>query len=98
MHPLLLTLLLFDEIFTHPISLSITVMFMGTFSITLSIVIIDPQKSTILITNGPNCIHFHFITHYWADKVFITQFLAAICPNFHYPFITAESKQLLDFQ
>ena len=49
MHPLLFTLLI-DELFTHSISLSITVMFMGTFSITLSIVIIDPQKSTIPIT------------------------------------------------
>ena len=50
------------------------------------------------ITNDPNFIHFHFITHYWEDKVFITQFLAAICPRFHYQFITAESKQLLDLQ
>ena len=49
MHPLLFTLLI-DELFTHSISLSITVMFMGTFSITISIVIIDPQKNTIPIT------------------------------------------------
>ena len=100
MHPLLLTLLI-DELFTHSISLSITAMLMGTFSITLSIVIIDPQKSTIPITpitDDPNFIHYHFITHYWDDKVSITQFLSVFCPHFHYPFITAESKQLLDFQ
>ena len=41
MYPLLLTLLI-NELFTHPISLSFTVKFMGTFSITISIVIIDP--------------------------------------------------------
>ena len=50
------------------------------------------------ITDDPNFIHFHFITHYWEDKVSITQFLSVFCPHFHYPFITAESKQLLDFQ
>ena len=49
MHPLLLILLI-DELFTHRISLSITFMLMGTQSIKLSIIIIDPQKSTIPIT------------------------------------------------
>ena len=43
------------------------------------------------INNDPNLIHFHFITHYWEDQVFVIQFLAAICSYFHYPFITAES-------
>ena len=49
MHPLLLSLLI-DEPFTHSISLSITVKLMGTLSITLPIIIIEPQKSTIPIT------------------------------------------------
>ena len=50
------------------------------------------------IANDPNFIHYHFISHYWKDKASITQFLAAFCPHFYDPFITAASKKLLDFQ
>ena len=50
------------------------------------------------ITYDPNFIHYYCITHYWEDKASITQFLAAFCPHFHDPFITAGSKKLLDFQ
>ena len=80
-------------------------MLMGTFSITLSIVIIDPQKSTIPITLPllMTQISYIFISLLITGKIrypllATTQFLAAICPHFHYPFIIAESKQLLDFQ
>ena len=45
------------------------------------------------IISGPNFIGFHSIAHYLENEAYITQFLAAICPHFHYPFTTAESKQ-----
>ena len=62
---------------------------MGTLSITLPIIIIEPQK--IAINDDPSSLNFPFITHYSEDKVSITQFLAAFCPHFHYPLlITAE--------